>query len=225
MFNGRILSIVIPFTHSSQSCKLCSDITLLPRPGSVSLQNLRFLSSTTECYMSLASLFFKLWILSLCKCSHSFYVIKYCSQYPVVTCWARAWDLLAITGNIILYQLIYVETSVRNKCRCSFYCTLHVSAPIGGHLQVVCNTKNSKSVTVYVSGSIASVRTNICFGDWNVSPSADGTYLDGPNGKRYSPSPDFPMDNVQNGDSYINISCLQTYRSCLIASNSTRVDF
>jgi hypothetical protein len=41
-------------------------------------------------------------------------------------------------------KLIYVETSVRNKCRCSFYCallTLHVSAPIGGHLQVVCNTK------------------------------------------------------------------------------------
>jgi hypothetical protein len=35
---------------------------------------------------------------------------------------------------------IYIETSVRNKCRCSFYCallTLHVSAPIGGHLQVV----------------------------------------------------------------------------------------
>jgi hypothetical protein len=30
-----------------------------------------------------------------------------------------------------------VETSVRNKCRCSFYCalfTLHVSALIGGHL-------------------------------------------------------------------------------------------
>jgi hypothetical protein len=52
-----------------------------------------------------------------------------------------------------------VETSVRNKCRCSFYCalfTLHVSAPIGGHLQVVCNTINSKSVTVYVNGSVAS---------------------------------------------------------------------
>jgi hypothetical protein len=35
---------------------------------------------------------------------------------------------------------IYIETSVRNKCRCSFHCallTLHVSAPIGGHLQVV----------------------------------------------------------------------------------------
>jgi hypothetical protein len=30
-----------------------------------------------------------------------------------------------------------VETSVHNKCQCSFYCalfTLHVSAPIGGHL-------------------------------------------------------------------------------------------
>jgi hypothetical protein len=38
-----------------------------------------------------------------------------------------------------LNQLINVETSVRNKCQCSFYCallTLHVSAPIGGHLQV-----------------------------------------------------------------------------------------
>jgi hypothetical protein len=51
------------------------------------------------------------------------------------------------------------RTSVRNKCRCSFYSallTLHVSVPIGGHLQVVCNTKNSKSVTVYVNGSVAS---------------------------------------------------------------------
>jgi hypothetical protein len=35
---------------------------------------------------------------------------------------------------------IYIETAVRNKCRCSFYCallTLHVSSLIGGHLQVV----------------------------------------------------------------------------------------
>jgi hypothetical protein len=43
---------------------------------------------------------------------------------------------------------IYIETSVSNKSQCSFYCaplTLHVSAPIGGHLQVVCNTKNSKA--------------------------------------------------------------------------------
>jgi hypothetical protein len=57
-------------------------------------------------------------------------------------------------------QSVYIETSVRNKCRCSFYCallTLHVSAPIGGHLQVVCNTKNSKAVTVYINGSVASV--------------------------------------------------------------------
>jgi hypothetical protein len=49
-----------------------------------------------------------------------------------------------ILGNKFLYQPIYVETSVRNKCRCSFFCallTLHVSAPIGGHLQVVCNIK------------------------------------------------------------------------------------
>jgi hypothetical protein len=46
---------------------------------------------------------------------------------------------------------IYVETSVRNKCQCSFYCallTLHVSAPIGGHLQVVCNTENPKAVSI-----------------------------------------------------------------------------
>jgi hypothetical protein len=57
-----------------------------------------------------------------------------------------------------IVQPIYVETSVCNKCRCSFYCALltrHVSAPIGGHLQVVCNTKNSKAVTVYVNGSVA----------------------------------------------------------------------
>jgi hypothetical protein len=54
----------------------------------------------------------------------------------------------------------FIETSVRNKCRCTFYCallTLHVSAPISGHLQVVCNTKNSKAVAVYVNGSVASV--------------------------------------------------------------------
>jgi hypothetical protein len=46
--------------------------------------------------------------------------------------------------NILSDQSIYIETSVHNKCRCSFYCallTLHVSAPIGGHLQVVCNTQ------------------------------------------------------------------------------------
>jgi hypothetical protein len=47
--------------------------------------------------------------------------------------------LALIIGLCILlrvYQLIYVETSVHNKCRCSFYCallTVHVSAPIGGH--------------------------------------------------------------------------------------------
>jgi hypothetical protein len=61
-------------------------------------------------------------------------------------------DILIIGLCILLrvYQLINVETSVRNKCQCSCYCalfTLHVSAPIGGHLQVVCNTKNSKAVT------------------------------------------------------------------------------
>jgi hypothetical protein len=39
-----------------------------------------------------------------------------------------------------VYQSIYIETSVRNKCRCSFYCArliLHVSSPIGGQLRVV----------------------------------------------------------------------------------------
>jgi hypothetical protein len=38
-----------------------------------------------------------------------------------------------------MLRSIYIETSVRNKCRCSFYYalfTLRVSAPIGGHLQV-----------------------------------------------------------------------------------------
>jgi hypothetical protein len=72
---------------------------------------------------------------------------------------AVAWRKVKIKSKWS-YPSIYVETSVRNKCRCSFYCallTLHVSAPIGGHLQVVCNTKNSKAVTVYVNGSIASV--------------------------------------------------------------------
>jgi hypothetical protein len=55
---------------------------------------------------------------------------------------------ILIIGLCILlrvYQSRYIGTSVRNKCRCSFYCahfTLHVSAPIGGYLQVVCNTKN-----------------------------------------------------------------------------------
>jgi hypothetical protein len=72
------------------------------------------------------------------------------------------WNVLIIGLCILLrvYQSIYIETSVRNKCGCSFYCallTLHVSAPIGGHLQVVCNTKNWKTVTVYVNGSVASV--------------------------------------------------------------------
>jgi hypothetical protein len=72
---------------------------------------------------------------------------------------------LLIIGLCILlrvYQLIYVETSVHNKCRCSFYYvifTLYVSVPIGGHLQVVCNTKNSKAVTAYVNRSVASVCT------------------------------------------------------------------
>jgi hypothetical protein len=51
-------------------------------------------------------------------------------------------NLCNYTRNSVCNQsiYIYIETSVRNKCRCSFYCallTLHVSAPIGGHLQVV----------------------------------------------------------------------------------------
>jgi hypothetical protein len=47
-------------------------------------------------------------------------------------------------ARVSINIVYYIKTSVRNKCRCSFYCallTLHVSAPIGGHLQVVCNTK------------------------------------------------------------------------------------
>jgi hypothetical protein len=63
--------------------------------------------------------------------------------------------LLSIGLCILLrvYQSIYIETSVCNKCRCSFYCallTLHVSVPISGHLQLVCNTKNSKAVTDFL---------------------------------------------------------------------------
>jgi hypothetical protein len=72
--------------------------------------------------------------------------------------------MILILGLCILlrvYQPIYIETSVRNKCRCSFYCallTLHVSADIGGHLQVVCSTKIFfESVTACVNGSVASV--------------------------------------------------------------------
>jgi hypothetical protein len=56
---------------------------------------------------------------------------------------------------------IYVETSVRNKCRCSFYCallTLHVSAPIGGHLiccvrrflHILVNTRATGCVTQWL---------------------------------------------------------------------------
>jgi hypothetical protein len=71
--------------------------------------------------------------------------------------------IILISGLCILlrvYRSVYIETSVRNKCRCSFYCallTLHVSASIGGLLQVVCNTENSNAVTVYVNESVASV--------------------------------------------------------------------
>jgi hypothetical protein len=37
-----------------------------------------------------------------------------------------------------------------------FYCalTLHVSAPVGGHLQVICDKIYSKVATVYVNGSV-----------------------------------------------------------------------
>jgi hypothetical protein len=71
------------------------------------------------------------------------------------------------TSTLIIYSIsinivYYIEIFVRNKCRCSFYCalfTLHVSAPIGGHLHVVCNTKIRRQlVTVYVNGSVASVK-------------------------------------------------------------------
>jgi hypothetical protein len=43
--------------------------------------------------------------------------------------------------------------------------TLHVSAPIGGHHQVVCNTKNSEAVTVYVNGFVAVIEYRRDF-DW-----------------------------------------------------------
>jgi hypothetical protein len=59
----------------------------------------------------------------------------------------------------LFYGQPSVETSVRNKCRCSFYCalfTLHVSVPIGGHLQVICNTKKFE-------GSYCICRIFLCY--------------------------------------------------------------
>jgi hypothetical protein len=47
--------------------------------------------------------------------------------------------MILLIFRLMKFQSIYIETSVRNKCRCSFYCALlklHVSAPIGGHLQL-----------------------------------------------------------------------------------------
>jgi hypothetical protein len=58
--------------------------------------------------------------------------LKYWVMHPV----AR------VSINIVYY----IETSVRNKCRCSFYCalfTLHVSAPIGGHVLHLLRTEVS----------------------------------------------------------------------------------
>jgi hypothetical protein len=60
-----------------------------------------------------------------------------------------------VSINIVYRNLRTQQMSVL-VLLCTF--TLHVSAPIDGHLQVVCNTKNSKVVTVYVNGSVASVR-------------------------------------------------------------------
>jgi hypothetical protein len=90
------------------------------------------------------------------------YFVMYYNEYVRKSDNLKRVLIIGLCILLRVYQLIYVETSVRNKCRCSFYCvllTLHVSVPIGGHLQVVCNTKNSKAVTVYVNGSVASVRT------------------------------------------------------------------
>jgi hypothetical protein len=78
---------------------------------------------------------------------------------------AEAWILRESLRNsfceVIHLKDIYIEIYERNKCLCSFYCvllTLHVSAPIGGHLQVVfVIQKYFKVVTVYVNGSVASV--------------------------------------------------------------------
>jgi hypothetical protein len=66
-------------------------------------------------------------------------------QYSIVQCSAVPYNTINVNVNhwvmhpVARVSTIIVETSVRNKCRCSFYCalfTLHVSAPIGGHIQV-----------------------------------------------------------------------------------------
>jgi hypothetical protein len=72
--------------------------------------------------------------------------------------------------SINIYIYIYIESSVRNKCRCSFYCallTLHVSAPIGGHLQVVCNTKHFEG-SYCICQRIRCVSMLICKLDINI---------------------------------------------------------
>jgi hypothetical protein len=76
----------------------------------------------------------------------------------------RADPLILIIGLCILlcvYQLNIGITSVRNKVFFSarFYCallTLHVSAPFGGHLQVVHKHKKmSKVVTIYLTDPLS----------------------------------------------------------------------
>jgi hypothetical protein len=102
---------------------------------------------------------------TLANISRTYYECAILRQPFVTSLWSQFWTSLSNTAHhfpmvyqkwvpeskiIILiiglcillsvYQSIYIETSVRNKCRCSFYCallTLHVSAPISGHLQVV----------------------------------------------------------------------------------------
>jgi hypothetical protein len=86
----------------------------------------------TSCYLAL--------IIVLLPCTCSAYVphvIDYIIASFKIT---DEWNTCMATDIKLIDIYIYIETSVRNKCRCSFYCallTLHVSAPIGGHLQVV----------------------------------------------------------------------------------------
>jgi hypothetical protein len=85
-----------------------------------------------------------------------------CNIFTVATSFVRFYVICAAVSEVFhnLYNFnkhnqISINIYRNDKCRCSFYCalfTLHVSAPIGGHLHVICNTKNSKAVTVYVNG-------------------------------------------------------------------------
>jgi hypothetical protein len=79
-----------------------------------------------------------------------------------------------LLNHWVMHPVACVSISIYRSLRtqqmsCSFYCallTLHVSAPIGGHFQVVCNTKNSKVVTIYV------IRIYFLFNHWVMHPVA-----------------------------------------------------